>query len=237
MRAAGEVRAARSRRSLPPPSPPRPPPPQSARMMRLLLLPGLLLGQHARAFAFAPSQLQRRAFVHVLYSTLPPSGGGGAGSMSYSSSSSAFSPSTSIPLRAKDIVVPMDRIEFSFARSSGPGGQNVNKLNTKAEIRFHVKSADWLPTAVRERLLQYQSNKVSKEGELIITSQEHRTQAKNKDDCVDKLKDMLAEAYLEPKDRHMWEGISDKGKEQRRDEKRKRGAVKSTRKLSKDDWD
>ena len=66
------------------------------------------------------------------------------------------------------------RLDFQYARSSGPGGQNVNKLNTKAEVRFHVASADWLDQDVRERLAQYQSNKISKEGELIITSQEHR---------------------------------------------------------------
>lgn len=131
--------------------------------------------------------------------------------------------------RAKDVDIPLDKVEFSFARSSGPGGQNVNKLNTKAEIRFHVGSADWLPLAVRGRLLQYQSNKISKDGELIITSQEHRTQAKNKDDCIIKLQEMVAEAYIEPKDRQMWEGISEKGKEHRRDEKRKRGSVKSSR--------
>ena len=66
------------------------------------------------------------------------------------------------------------RIEFNYARSSGPGGQNVNKLNTKAEIRFHVMSADWLNHDVKLRLLQYNTNKVSKEGELIISSQDHR---------------------------------------------------------------
>jgi hypothetical protein len=50
----------------------------------------------------------------------------------------------------------------------------VNKLNTKAEVRFHVSSADWLDSEVRGRLLEYQSNKVNKDGELVITSQEHR---------------------------------------------------------------
>lgn len=172
----------------------------------------------------------RRNFV-----LLSSSGGMPPSTPSPSSSSpnlgESFSSSPQLPplIRAKDISIPLDRIEFSFARSSGPGGQNVNKLNTKAEIRFHVNSADWLPTAVRGRLLQYQSNKVNKDGELIITSQENRTQSKNKDDCIEKLKEMIAEAYIEPKDRHMWEGISEKGKVQRRDEKRKRGAVKSSR--------
>jgi peptidyl-tRNA hydrolase ICT1 len=58
--------------------------------------------------------------------------------------------------------------------SVGPGGQNVNKVNTKAEIRFHVMTADWLPREVRKRLLEYQANKVNSNGELIITSQEQR---------------------------------------------------------------
>ena len=77
-------------------------------------------------------------------------------------------------LRPKDVVIPMDKVEFSFARSSGPGGQNVNKLNTKAELRFKVETASWIKPEWRQRLMQYQSNKISKEGELIISSQEHR---------------------------------------------------------------
>lgn len=96
-----------------------------------------------------------------------------------------------------DIRIPLDKVEFSYARSSGPGGQNVNKLNTKAEIRFHVMSADWIPYDVRQRLVQYQSNKISNDGDLIVTSQEHRTQAKNKEDCINKLRLMLAEVRVE----------------------------------------
>ena len=183
--------------------------------MRLLFLSGLLFQRGTR----------KGSALVTLYSSLPS-----AGQPQFSSSASGYP-------RARDVVIPLDRIDFSYARSSGPGGQNVNKLNTKAEIRFHVNSADWLPVAVRSRLQQYQSNKISKDGELIITSQEHRTQAKNKDDCLDKLKEMIAEAYVEPKDRQMWEGIGEKGKEQRREEKRKRGAVKSSRQPTRDDFD
>jgi len=140
--------------------------------------------------------------------------------------------------RPDDIYIPLDKIDFSFARSSGPGGQNVNKLNTKAEIRFNIQLADWIPNEVKQRLIQYQNNKINKDGELLITSQEHRTQGKNKDDCISKLQYMLAEAYIEPKDRHMWEGISEKGKVIRREEKRKRGEVKTQRRNSKNfDYD
>jgi peptidyl-tRNA hydrolase ICT1 len=71
-------------------------------------------------------------------------------------------------------VYSLNRLEFSYARSSGPGGQNVNKLNTKAEVRFHVPSADWIAPEIRDRLMQYNSNKISLAGDLIVTSQEHR---------------------------------------------------------------
>ena len=73
-----------------------------------------------------------------------------------------------------DIIIPPDKIELKYSRSSGPGGQNVNKLNTKVEIRFNVKEADWLPSEVRDRIAQYNPNKISKEGDIIVTSQEHR---------------------------------------------------------------
>jgi protein subunit release factor B len=137
-------------------------------------------------------------------------------------------------IRAKDVVIPMDKIDFSFARSSGPGGQNVNKLNTKAEMRFNVNSANWLAVEVRQRLLQYNANKITKDGELYVSSQEHRTQAKNKSDCVTKLKELIAEAMLTPKEREIWVGLSEKTKKTRRDDKRKRGDVKNNRKKIKD---
>lgn len=114
----------------------------------------------------------------------------------------------------------------------------MNKVNTKAEIRFHVASADWIAGPVKQRLLQQCVNKISKDGELIITSQEHRTQSKNKDDCINKLKEMIAFASVEPKEREMWEGLSDKTKHIRKEEKRKRGEVKSMRRMKNSkDWD
>ena len=76
--------------------------------------------------------------------------------------------------RSNSISIPYDKLEISFARSSGPGGQNVNKVNTKAELRFNVIAADWLPEDVKSRLLTQQSNRINKDGELIITSQEYR---------------------------------------------------------------
>lgn len=138
--------------------------------------------------------------------------------------------------KAKDIKIPMDQVEFGFSRSSGPGGQNVNKLNTKAELRFHIDSASWIPEDVRGRLREIQGNKINNSGELLITSQEFRTQSKNKDDCISKLQTMLEEAYIEPKDREMWTGISKKTKIERRDNKRHRASIKANRKVNKNDY-
>ena len=133
--------------------------------------------------------------------------------------------------KAKDIDIPIDKVNFSFARSSGPGGQNVNKLNTKAELRFNVEEAAdvWIPKVVAKRLQELQSNKINSAGELLITSQEHRTQKDNKSDCLTKLQSMLEEAYIEPKDRKTWTGISKRTKDDRKDFKRHRAAIKSTR--------
>ena len=136
-----------------------------------------------------------------------------------------------------EISIPMDKVEFKFARSSGPGGQNVNKLNTKAEVRFHVASADWIPDEVRERLAEYQSAKINNKGELIVVCQEFRTQSKNKDECLSKLKEMIADAYIKPKDRNMWTGIGEKGKENRRKEKKFKSEKKQSRRLGKGGWD
>jgi len=133
------------------------------------------------------------------------------------------------PFAARNIVIPESKLAFSYARCSGPGGQNVNKLNTKAEVRFHIFNADWLPIEVKQRLSQQQANKINNDGELLVTSQESRTQASNREDCIEKIKVMVAQAYIIPKERNMYEGISKGSKIENKVVKRARGAVKSAR--------
>ena len=103
------------------------------------------------------------------------------------------------------LVISEKELEVTTARSSGPGGQNVNKLNTKAEMRFNVDEADWIPEEVKARLKEIQGKNINKGGELYVSSQEHRTQKQNKLDCIEKLREMVAFAYLEPKERKMYE--------------------------------
>ena len=127
------------------------------------------------------------------------------------------------------IYIPEDQLDISFVRSSGAGGQNVNKVNTQVQLRFHVASASWMPTEVRERLRQQQASRVNKEGILNLHVQEHRTQTANRQAALQKLEGLVRQAWPRPKVRRLREGISDKTKRQRKEFKRKRKEVKEGR--------
>jgi len=99
------------------------------------------------------------------------------------------------------LKIPLREFRFQFARSSGPGGQNVNKVNTKAELRWHVMTSPSLPDAVRRRLVAQQRRRITSQGELIVTSQRFRDAGRNVADCLEKLRAMLDTASVEPKPR------------------------------------
>jgi len=129
------------------------------------------------------------------------------------------------------ITIPIDRAEFelSFVKSSGAGGQNVNKVNTKVELRMRVKDAHWLPFEVRQRVIQNESNRINKDGYLTISCQEHRTQFQNRKNALDKLEDILLKSYPRPKVRKLRTGRSKSAKKRNLDDKKQRGRVKQSR--------
>jgi ribosome-associated protein len=90
---------------------------------------------------------------------------------------------------------------FSFVRSSGPGGQNVNKVASKAVLRWSPASSASLPEDVRSRLLSQCARRLTDRGELVLSSQRYRDQAKNIDDCLAKLRVLVLAAAVAPKKR------------------------------------
>lgn len=96
------------------------------------------------------------------------------------------------------IRIPLEEFSFTFVRSAGPGGQNVNKLNTKAVLRWPVRASPSLPEGVRERFKAKFGNRLTTEGELVLTSQRFRDQNRNKADCVEKVRQMLESVAKAP---------------------------------------
>jgi ribosome-associated protein len=97
------------------------------------------------------------------------------------------------------IRIPDDEFRWEYARSGGPGGQNVNKVASKATLRWAVAASLSIPPAVKQRLLAAHPAHVTVEGEFLVTSQKYRDQERNRQDCLDKLADMLRRAAVPPK--------------------------------------
>jgi ribosome-associated protein len=90
--------------------------------------------------------------------------------------------------------IPETEFVWSYVRSGGPGGQNVNKVASKAVLRWDVASSPSLPADVKARLRAREANRITAEGELVLTSQRYRDQERNRQDCLDKLREMIARA-------------------------------------------
>ena len=94
--------------------------------------------------------------------------------------------------------IPMAELRFSFDRSSGPGGQHVNKVNTRVELRFEPTSSATLTEDQRRRLCGSLHGRLTRDGSLIVRSSRFRSQIRNRRDCLEKLARLLAEALKPP---------------------------------------
>src|ERR1044072_5643993 len=111
-----------------------------------------------------------------------------------------MTPSPIVRVNAQ-IAIPRREIGFSFVRSSGPGGQNVNKVASKAVLRWNPSQSSALTEAVLQRFIVHCGRRINDRGELVLASQRYRDQAKNIDDCLEKLRELVAEAVKMPKKR------------------------------------
>ena len=99
------------------------------------------------------------------------------------------------------IAIPLEELVFTFSRSSGPGGQNVNKVNSKVTLHWDVTRSASIPDGVRERFLVQYATRINSKGELVLTSQRHRDQLQNRQECLDKLVRLIQAVAAAPRRR------------------------------------
>lgn len=126
------------------------------------------------------------------------------------------------------LSIPEEELTFTFARSGGPGGQNVNKVSSKAVLRWNLAINTTLPEEVKARLRGQERRRVTVEGELLVTAQTYRDQERNKEACRERLREMVLRALEVPKPRKATKPT--RGSKRRRlAEKRKRSETKDRR--------
>jgi ribosome-associated protein len=97
------------------------------------------------------------------------------------------------------ISIPASEIELTYVRSSGPGGQNVNKVSSKCQLRWNAFQSLSLPPHLRERVLARLASRLTASGDLVLSSDQFRDQGRNRDECIAKLHAILAQAATVPK--------------------------------------
>jgi ribosome-associated protein len=126
------------------------------------------------------------------------------------------------------IAIHDDELEESFVRSSGPGGQNVNKVSSAVQLRFDVRRSPALPNDVALRLMKLAGSRLTKDGVIVILAQQHRDQTRNRADARERLFDLIREAAVKPTVRRATK-VPKSAKKKRLEGKKHRSAIKNMR--------
>ena len=127
-----------------------------------------------------------------------------------------------------NIAIDESELDFQFVRSSGPGGQNVNKVATACQLRFRAAVSPSLPSAVKDRLLRLAGSRATEAGEIVIEAQRYRTQQRNREDAVERLRELILRAATPPKPRRATRPTL-ASKKRRLETKRQRSETKQLR--------
>ena len=129
----------------------------------------------------------------------------------------------------ESVTIPDDELSWEYARSGGPGGQNVNKVASKATLRWALAASVAISADAKARLTAAHPSHLTAEGEFLVTSQEYRDQERNRQRCEEKLAAMVRAALTPPKPRKKTKPT--KASQRRRlEDKKRQGQKKSTRK-------
>ena len=99
---------------------------------------------------------------------------------------------------AADLLIPDSELSFAFMRASGPGGQNVNKVASAVQLRFDLAANRTLDEGVKQRLRSLAGRRVTAEGAILIAARTHRTQERNRADALERLRELIQRALVEP---------------------------------------
>jgi len=133
-----------------------------------------------------------------------------------------------------NLTIPGGEVHYVTARSSGPGGQNVNKVATAIHLRFDVQNSAAVPDKIKHRLRNLSDHRITDDGTIIIKSQAYRSQERNRQAALTRLSELISSVMREPK-RRIKTKPSKKAKQKRLDSKTRRGALKQTRRMPTDD--